>query len=204
MSLLRRRAMIGHNKYKLPVGYQKVKYIESTGAQFIDHRRAFGSDYQLNFRLEFTKVNGYYNIFDHVGDVKGKNMLWVDQYGQFESAACSFKYCHVQLKLTDIKVVFKDNVQHVYIDENLSCKAPCTNNVTISFLRRVTRKNLCFIGRVFGYNAIENGEKVIDIVPVLKEGNPGLYDVVTGTFFPNIGSGKFGYETLDGTYVAPV
>ena len=130
-------------------------------------------------------------------------MLWVDQYGQFESAVY-FKYGHVQLKLTDIKVVFKDNVQHVYIDENLSCEASCTNNVTISFLRRVTRNDLSFIGRVFGYNAIENGEKVIDIVPVLKEGNPGLYDVVTGTFFQNIGSGKFGYETRDGTYVAPV
>ena len=203
MSLLRRRAMIGQNKYKLPVGYQKVKYIESTGAQFIDHRRAFGSYYQLNFSLEFTKKNGYYNIFDHVGNPKGRNMLWVDDNGQFESAS-RFKYGHVQLKLTDIKVVFKDNVQHVYIDENLSCKAPCTNNVIISFLRRVSINDLSFIGRVFGYNAIENGEKVIDVVPVLKEGNPGLYDVVTGTFFPNIGSGKFGYETLDGIYVAPV
>ena len=203
MSLLRRRAMIGQNKYKLPVGYQKVKYIESTGAQFIDHSRAFGSDYQFNFRFEFTKLNGYYNIFDQVDYVKGYNMLWVDDNGQFESAG-RFKYGHVQLKLTDIKVVFKDNVQHVYIDENLSCKAPCVNNVTISFLRRVTRNNRSFVGRVLGYNAIENGEKVIDIVPVLKEGNPGLYDVVTGTFFPNIGSGKFGYETLDGIYVAPV
>ena len=121
MSLLRRRAIIGQNKYKLPVGYQKVKYIESTGAQFIYHSRAFGSDYQFNFRFEFTKVNGYYNIFDHVGNPAGKNMLWVDQYGQFESSS-NFKYGHVQLKLTDIKVVFKDNVQHVYIDENLSCE----------------------------------------------------------------------------------
>lgn len=203
MSLLRRRAIIGQNKYKLPVGYQKVKYIESTGAQFINHIRAFGSDYQFNFRFEFTKVNGYYNIFDHVGNPEGKNMLWVDKYGQFESAVY-FKYGHVQLKLTDIKVVFKDYVQHVYIDETISCEAPCENNVTISFLRRITKNKLYFVGRVFGYNAIENGEKVIDIVPVLKEGNPGLYDVVTGTFFPNIGSGKFGYETLDGTYVAPV
>ena len=203
MSLLRRRAMIGQNKYKLPVGYQRVKYIESTGTQFIDHRRAFGSDYQFSFRFEFTKVNGYYNIFDHVGNVEGRNMLWVDPYGQFESSGI-FKYGHVQLKPTDIKVVFKYNVQYVYIDEMISCKAPCDNNVTISFLRRVTRKNLSFVGRVLGYNAIENGEKVIDIVPVLKEGNPGLYDVVTGTFFPNIGSGKFGYETLDGIYVAPV
>ena len=203
MSLLRRRAMIGQNKYKLPIGYQKVKYIESKGAQFIDHRRAFGSDYKFNFSLEFTKLKGYYNIFDHVNNVEGNNMLWVDQHGQFESAG-SYKYGYVQLKLTDIKVAFKDNVQSVYIDGNLSCKAPCTNNATISFLRRVTKNELSFVGRVFGYSAIENGEKVIDIVPVLKEGNPGLYDVVTGTFFQNIGSGKFGYETLDGTYVAPV
>lgn len=203
MSLLRRRAIIGQNKYKLPIGYQKVKYIESTGAQFIDHRRVFGSDYQFNFRFEFTKVNGYYNIFDHIGDPWGKNMLWVDEHGQFESSR-DFKYGHVQLKLTDIKVVFKDNVQYVYIDEVISCKAPCDNNVNISFLRRIIRNERSFVGRVFGYNAIENGEKVIDIVPVLKEGNPGLYDVVTGTFFPNIGSGKFGYETLDGTYIAPV
>ena len=201
--ILRRRAMIGQNKYKLPVGYQKVKYIESTGTQYIDHRRLFGSDYQFNFRLEFTKLNGYYNIFDEVGNPVGKNMLWVDPHGRFESAG-NFRYGSVQLKLTDIKVVFKGNVQYVYIDENFSCKAPCKNNVTISFLRRVNRKNLSFVGKVFGYSAIENGEKVFDVVPVLKEGNPGLYDVVTGTFFPNIGSGKFGYETLDGTYVAPV
>ena len=203
MSLLRRRVMVGQNKYKCPVGYQRVKYIESTGAQFIDHRRAFGSDYQFNFRLEFTKLKGYYNIFDQVGNSTGRNMLWVDKYGQFETST-SFKYGHVQLKLTDIKAVFKDYVQYVYIDETISCKAPCYNNVTISFLRRVIRNELSFVGKVFGYSAIENGEKVFDVVPVLKEGNPGLYDVVTGTFFPNIGSGKFGYETLDGTYVAPV
>ena len=203
MSLLRRRAMIGQNKYKLPVGYQRVKYIESTGAQFIDHRRAFGSYCQLNFSLEFTKLKGYYNIFDHVNNVQGYNMLWVDNNGRFESAG-SYKYGYVQLKLTDIKVLFNYNVQYVYIDGNFSCNAPYLPNATISFLRRVIRNDVSFVGKVFGYSAIENGEKVIDIVPVLKEGNPGLYDVVTGTFFQNIGSGKFGYETLDGTYVAPV
>jgi len=47
---------------------------------------------------------------------------------------------------------------------------------------------------------------VISLLPKVRKADnkPGLYDTITGAFLVNIGSGEFGYELLDGTYVAPV
>lgn len=51
----------------------------------------------------------------------------------------------------------------------------------------------------------ENSKLTRDFVPALDtNGKPAMFDKVSKTFFYNLGAGEFGYETMDGTYVAPV
>ncbi|MGN0382785.1 MAG: hypothetical protein ACI4DS_00835 [Eubacterium sp.] len=58
-----------------------------------------------------------------------------------------------------------------------------------------------FSGKIYRFYV----EGQIDLVPSLdRAGVPCMYDTISKTTFYNSGIGTFGYETMDGTYVAPV
>lgn len=58
-----------------------------------------------------------------------------------------------------------------------------------------------FSGKIYRFYV----EGQIDLVPSLdRAGIPCMYDTISKTTFYNSGIGTFGYETMDGIYVAPV
>ena len=72
------------------------------------------------------------------------------------------------------------------------------------------------IGKIYSCQILDNEQLIRNFIPCYstttvtdvdrKEcsaGTVGLYDTVEGKFYTNQGTGKFGYETEDGTYVAP-
>ena len=59
--------------------------------------------------------------------------------------------------------------------------------------------------KIYYHRVIDNGVTIQEFIPALDEsGVPCMYDTITATPFYNNGSGTFGYELMDGTYVAPV
>ena len=59
--------------------------------------------------------------------------------------------------------------------------------------------------RIYRFNIMRNGEIIMNLIPALDpSGVPCMYDTVTKQPYYNQGTDKFGYELMDGTYVAPV
>lgn len=58
-----------------------------------------------------------------------------------------------------------------------------------------------FIGKIYRFSV----EGQINLIPALDQnGTPCMYDKISHSPFYNAGTGEFGYELMDGTYVAPV
>ena len=73
-------------------------------------------------------------------------------------------------------------------------------NVYLFGTNRGTTKRY-FSGRIYRFFV----EGQINLIPALDlNGAPCMYDTITKQPFYNKGTGKFGYELMDGTYVAPV
>ena len=94
-------------------------------------------------------------------------------------------------------VLIANNLKNDFINES-------SYNLTIFCLHNV---NATWFGRMkCKYFAIsENGNSVHNLIPVLDQsGRPCMYDTITQQPFYNLKAGEFGYELLDGTYVAPI
>lgn len=58
-----------------------------------------------------------------------------------------------------------------------------------------------FGGKIYSFSV----EGQINLIPALDQnGTPCMYDKISHSPFYNAGTGEFGYELMDGTYVAPV
>ena len=59
--------------------------------------------------------------------------------------------------------------------------------------------------KIYYHRVIDDGVTIQEFIPALDEsGVPCMYDIITATPFYNNGRGTFGYELMNGTYVAPV
>lgn len=62
-------------------------------------------------------------------------------------------------------------------------------------------KTYLLIGRIYNCKIVGKA----NLIPALDPaGKPGMYDTITQQPFYKSGVGEFGYELLDGTYVAPI
>ena len=59
--------------------------------------------------------------------------------------------------------------------------------------------------KIYYHRVIDSEVTIQEFIPALDEsGVPCMYDTITATPFYNNGRGTFGYELMNGTYVAPV
>lgn len=73
-------------------------------------------------------------------------------------------------------------------------------NVYLFGTNRGTTKRY-FSGKIYRFFV----ENQIDLIPTLdRNGIPCMFDLISKSTFYNQGTGTFGYELMDGTYVAPV
>lgn len=54
---LRRRAIMASKKARLPIEYQEVEYLESTGEQYIDTGVQIDNGYTIRIDIEFTSFS---------------------------------------------------------------------------------------------------------------------------------------------------
>ena len=59
--------------------------------------------------------------------------------------------------------------------------------------------------RIKRFYITRDGAYTLNLIPALdRNGTPCMYDTVSKHTFYNAGTGEFGYELMDGTYVEPV
>lgn len=170
----------------LPSEYRRVKYLESHGTEYIntqiipsiedtiylsvysiDSKAFFGSDNFVTARGE-TSMD-YWRVFN----IKGIAIRSVDD---ILNKWCKYLYYN--------QVLQED--KHKLNSNNNECTAPL-----FLFARQSGEKGKCRIDKFYIVNKIY-------IIPVVRnsDNKPGMYDLVTNTFFSNEGTGEFTWEEL--------
>ena len=112
----------------------------------------------------------------------------------------------------------KDTIEHTYVFDFAQRKA-CQDELwkTISFVNgkhnipmflfaRDTdgKANNFFYGKIYDFS-YDDGNQHVSFIPCLDiSGKPCMFDLISRKPFYNMGTGEFGYELMDGTYVAPI
>ena len=200
----------------LPSGYTKVKYLWSDGTnqKHIDTLIYPDSTTGAYLDFEVVKNTGVYAIGAMKLDViRFCPLLVRDLYLQYEKQLtpqtildyAPFDTNRHQIYYNydgDSKVYF-DNVEK----ESIGNIGTSTNDTSIYLFTRNKSNIPDGTPSVKFYNVKIKQSGVIkrDFIPCLDTNNvPCFYDTVSGNTFYNQGTGQFGYETMDGTVVAPI
>lgn len=172
---------------KLPSGYTQVKYIQSSGTQYID------TGLTVNKSDSYEYILTAYFTNDAYGGANG--------YMQFTSG-------YSQNTLTEFRIVYDGStgIENIYVNGSLYTTNNWTStyngtNVKIGIFKLGDTGNVWHtldaqIGKVYSCQIYKSGTLVRDFVPCTNpSGVAGLYDLVGGAFYANAGTGTFGVGT---------
>ena len=190
---------IYHDSVALPVGYKRVEYLYINGGQFVETNYAPTVKPEIRTTMVMMTNSdvdyfGFLNntepsfIIDYTG---GTSPRWYNRYGSATAANPSIKPIietkndYVFGEITTVNGV----VAHTFPSVNWS-----TNQQT---LRIGAARNNGSAMKLYSFQFYD-GILVFDMVPCIRtsDSKPGLYDVVTDTFFVNNGSGEFEYGEI--------
>lgn len=180
--------------HSLPVEYQEVTYLESTGTQYIDTGLNYFADFEIGIRLRENASNkaignGQKYCLQRQNAATG---CW-----QFTSGSAVY---NTTAKITDYHVMmWKNNI--VYADGvELTNLAKGSNNGSHMYLftseTAVKYPNIIYFCKLWDNNTL-----VRNFIPCIRKSDnkAGMYDLVTATFFTNAGTGEFLYGELINT-----
>lgn len=197
MSEFRRRLMMARKAKPYDA---EVEYLQSSGTQYIDTGIKPNNKYSFDTKVAMTQ-----NAFNCV--------FWgVRSKGTYSTTGrqCYLK-CNTEANSSDKNIRFFStnanssanwdgglmNVGQMYEYTNLHCVSEMyemTYPITLFALNTIgtinTSVGVCLIG---GFTAYNDGVKVMDLIPVRKNGVGYMYDKVSGELFGNAGTGSFTY-----------
>ena len=209
---------------ELPSIYKQVVYIESSGTHLIDteYKPKINTELQLDlsFNETFNTTGNNTVIFstlntDNIytfqlnfgGSSNQSNELyvWINKaYGQ-GGGLSAFKI-NDDIKTNRNLIKMKSGhitygTKEINIDEKTQ-----DNDMNLILFGSSQRIPFgAYNMKVYGLKFYEGDKLKRDYIPCqnIKTKEIGLYEVVEGKFYTNQSTGTFGYETEDGTYVAP-
>lgn len=196
---------------ELPSGYKRCKRLVFSGTQYIH------TDYHPNVgdSISLTFVRRNYISFEAVfsaGNADPQLVLLLSDFDDSGNVAY-FKYfssgyaTDIKAKIINEKIIVSISTNGLlnyggyrYSDEINKTKGKVNTNL---YIGRRANNTSGFSGDLITFSINENAS--MNLIPALdKSGRPCAYDTVTRKAFYNAGSGEFGYELEDGTYVAPI
>lgn len=202
---------------RLPVGYQEVEYIASTanGLQYIDTgiSAVFGNEYEYDIKFMLLDsstrfVGGCYNI----GSTSMNLWLNFTGCGNGGDNYMQFHYCQAQIPTnvtsqtpkTDPNILYELQLMTATQEHFLNGTRLGSNNVSY---RDVGLKPFLFCmnvsgtagyhgaSRIYSYKRFNNSTNEVyqELVPCYRtqDNVAGMYDLVSGSFLTNAGSGTF-------------
>ena len=220
---------VGNVERILPKEYKQVKYIESSGIQYFLLENVTTADFGFDIDLYVLNNTGA-NVFGGF-QLNGDKFCYMGTRNNKISFFCDYNpnfidFCSTQyLTRHEYRFINNNNNKSFFYDDNLLNKNSFVNNsncliAVFSFVdsNKVVRNssNETFKGRIYKFIIYDKNNEQCNLVPCYtttavtdvngnecSSGTIGLYDTVNNEFYTNQGTGKFGYETEDGTYVAP-
>ena len=211
--LTRRRALLGAAGEPLPAAYQRVEYLQGDGASYLNLGYSFtGGDYAINTKIAPTVVEDC--VF--CGVRKAQNSGWCLAFGfnltqnalpQMLVKAGSWQLGRTAAQVYtpyNLTVTFSGTAQSLAVNsvkEIASSYAVTFSDLsalplylfTVSAPYNPPSTSNCRHLRVYSFSIQKDGKTELDLIPCCRKSDrePGMYDVVSGTFFVNQLSGAF-------------
>lgn len=182
---------------KLPSGYTRLQYIQSTGSQYVDtgFKPNNNTRVVMDAQLLSSSAAGFYFGARASGYVDSFGVLFSSSAGALRSAYGS----------QNLSFATTNYTQKVHIDKNkTSCQLGSETLTHTSATFQNTYNMYLFASNEFGSvgskakmslwgcQIWDNGTLVRDYVPCLNEGGvAGLYDMVNGVFYGDAAGGAF-------------
>ena len=181
------------SKIALPSGYTKLNYIENKGnaSTYINTNYVANANTKLRALVSINTTG--YNSMGYIGTYRyGFNL---NGSGIYYAVNTSHYYYALTTSIGQKRLIEIDN-----ISKNVSLDGVVLGTITISYpiggtywIGRYNNYNgEYFNGKIFYHEFLENGISVQKMIPCEdSNGNIGMYDTVTDTFFANQGTNPF-------------
>lgn len=195
----------------LPEGYTLLKYIESTGTQYIDTGFSAPEGFFGNAIISFTELYGEETILgshglsypyerNYIGTTNGGKVWEIGVGNMYESSTASLSTGNIYniefstfkgdsyLKLADEKIISSTESNGRSANNVLlyTCQWVLHSGAKTAFMR---------IYKLELYDS--NDELRRDFIPAINpDGVIGLYDKIEGVFYQNAGTDTFKYEEM--------
>lgn len=191
--------------YTLPNEYQEVAYLESTGAQYIDSGIVGGDGITTNISVYRTATSSN-ECF--CGAYDGSHRLWLaytfggNWYRGYNNAAGAMvastpieEWVTIKISTNNDAVTY--NINDVDYSANYTKGFSAVNNVFLFAMGTNNGANYWGRCRMAYCNLYDNNAIVRAFIPCYRksDGKPGMYDLITETFFTNQGTSEFLYAS---------
>ena len=181
---------------RLPQEYQGVAYLESTGTQWIDtgNKVVTSTDeIELLYRLmSGTQYKWFMGEHDNgarfgLGSGDGSAKRNIAYGGSTNKAADSY--------FLDGQHYFKASTSGVFIDGTklVNYASFASTSAIYLFNLNLNDTNYCAESRIWRFRHKRSGVLICDLVPCYRKSDnvAGMYDLISGQFFTNAGTGTF-------------
>lgn len=217
----RRRSMMAHKAKEpgiLPDGYTQLKYIQANGKQFIN-TDVYITDYTDIVKATYALTSGVASE-DHAISGGRQAIWWIGIGSYTRKSPYTQKPITVQYSAGGGygSNMLADLNTFVTVEANPNTNKVVIDGVEYDYTGRWDRYEVTpALYQLFNYNSRTTGCSYLKLqyaevvnkgifIPCLRkaDGEIGVFNITTQTFLANAGTGTFGYETMNGTYIAPV
>lgn len=189
------RYLVKKQVYGLPPGYKRLEYIRATGTQYINTGLKLASTDYIMARFKNTSASGVGGIY---GIYKTGESTALYANGTYYGYDASNNKVNTGVSVdTDWH-----NVTHAFgygvliLDETYTTFAPFTftntNNCPLFARTYNNAIGYYFSGDIAYWQVYRNDDLYMDLIPCISPNNEvGMYDMISGTFYGNSGSGSF-------------
>lgn len=199
----------------LPSGYTEVKYLQSSGKQYINTGKsiAYINSSNVTFVVNFamTDITRTQIIFGvgtggglekqlvFIPSTKKMRADYTNNYNTYYSTIIQEDVVYA-FEQTETDGIFNDESKRIAYRVSLDILFTLFGKNKSAGIEQGTLSRC----KMFDFILKEDGVLAMNFIPCLDPNNrPCFYDTVSQQPFYNQGTGEFGYETMDGTVVAP-
>lgn len=186
---------------KQEIPYTKIKYIESTGTQYIDTKYICGNDVRIETEFEYLQIDSVFRCI----------------YGKQTKTAAEDAITVSQAVNYTVQAYWRTNLTPFTLEKDRRYKMLQSQNALVldgvdygGWSSSITKSQLTmylmarnnngsagnfFKGRIYGFKIYESNILAMDLIPVLDSSKvPCFYDKISNELLYNKGTGEFNYS----------
>lgn len=187
---------VGLSENSLPSGYQEVKYIETTGSQWINTSLAVFQNTTWEFEFDLA-INEFYDYLAIVGLSDGGTNIeaWIESEKNFYLRYNGTKPSAMPITFDrcTIKVNYDGTTVREYLNDSKITSYTVSNNLSTSEVYLLKRDSNYTKLKLYGAKITTGGVLSRNFIPCyrISDNKTGLYDLITSEFYPNQATTEF-------------